>query len=124
MEFVAFAKAVKRAREECHVVLQADALAGLDEMLAPDAAKIRVMQYEIAQLGALLDEIDLGQAFDLVVKPVKTDEFAQNDPRVVEAECLVEIAGQQVLFRHVLVLLVFRTYRGMTLGSPHPLTTP
>ena len=63
------------------------------------------MQNEIAQLGALLDEVYLSQALDLVVKPVKTDELAQNDPRVVKAECLVEVAGQQVMFHHVLVLL-------------------
>src|SRR5260370_19821265 len=48
MEFVAFAKSVQRAGEERHVVLQADALAGFDEMLATDAAEIRIMQNEIA----------------------------------------------------------------------------
>jgi len=107
MEFIAIREILERAGEERYVVLQADALAGLDEMLSPHAAEIRVMQNEIAQLGALLDEVYLSQALDLVVKPVKTDELAQHHSRVVEAECLVEIAGQQVLFRHVLELLRF-----------------
>ena len=38
------------------------------------------------------------------MEAVKADEFAQDDARVVEAERLVEIAGQKKLLYHVLVL--------------------
>src|SRR5437588_8190615 len=48
MEFVAFAERVERASKQGHIVLQANALASLDQMLAPERPKIRVMQKEIA----------------------------------------------------------------------------
>ena len=94
MEFVTLRQIVEGAREKRDVVLQADALAGLNEMVAADAAEIRVVENEVAKLRALLDEVHLRQAFDLVVEPVKTDELAQHDSRIVEAERLVKITGQ------------------------------
>ena len=94
MKFVTLRQIVEDAREKCDVVFQADALAGLNEMIAADAAEIRVVENQIAKLRALLDEVHLRQAFDVVVEPVKTDELAQHDSRVVEAERLVKITGQ------------------------------
>jgi hypothetical protein len=52
------------------------------------------MEDEIAELRTLLDEVHLREALHLVVKAVKADELAKNDSRVVEAERLVEVAGQ------------------------------
>jgi hypothetical protein len=43
------------------------------------------MQNQIAEFCALLDEVHLRKAFDLVVKPVKADELGESDSRVVEA---------------------------------------
>jgi hypothetical protein len=40
-------------------VLQANALAGLDEVLAANAAEIRVVENEIAEFRALLDKVHL-----------------------------------------------------------------
>src|SRR6266704_2706312 len=94
MKFVTLRQIVEGAREKCDVVFQADALAGLNEMVAADAAEIRVMENQIAKLRALLDEVHLRQSLDLVVEPVKTDELAQHDSRVVEAQRLVKITGQ------------------------------
>src|SRR5262249_40021900 len=94
IELVAFRQILERPRKEPHVVLQADTLAGLHEMLAPNSAKIRTMEDQVAELRALLHEICLGKALRLVVKIVKSDEFAQYDSRIVETERLVEIAGQ------------------------------
>jgi len=67
-------------------VLQANALACFDEMLATYAAKFRVVKDQVRELSALLDEVHSRQSGDLVVEAMKTDEFAQNDARVVEAE--------------------------------------
>src|SRR5260370_5869680 len=94
MKFVAFREIIESAREERDVVLQADALAGFLKVRAADLAEIRVVENEIAELRAPLDEVHLRQALDLLVKAVKADELAKNDPRVVEAKRLVEIAGQ------------------------------
>jgi hypothetical protein len=52
------------------------------------------VQDEIRELGALLNKVDVREALHLIVKAVKADELAKNDARVVEAESLVEVAGQ------------------------------
>ena len=104
MKFVAFGKIIERPGKKRDVVLQADAFSGFDEVLTSHLAEIRIVENEIAELRALLDEVHLRQALHLVVEAVKADELAENDARVVKAERLVEIAGQQKLFSHVLVL--------------------
>jgi hypothetical protein len=63
-------------------------------MLAAHAAKIWIVENQVAELRTLLNEIDLRKALDLVVKAVKTDEFAQHDSGVVETERLIKIASE------------------------------
>jgi hypothetical protein len=53
-----------------------------------------IVENQVAELRILLNEIDLREALDLVVKAVKSDEFAKHDSRVVETERLVEIATE------------------------------
>jgi len=78
-ELVAVGKFFEGARKKIDIVLQTDALARFDQMFAPHAAKIRIMKNQVREFGALLHQVDLGQAFHLVVKPVKADQFAEND---------------------------------------------
>ena len=78
--------------EQRDVVLQANSPAGLHEVLAAHAAKIRIMENQIAQLRTLLNEVDVRKAPDLVVKAVKTNELTQHDSRIVKTEPLIEIA--------------------------------
>ncbi len=61
-------------------------------MLAAHAAKIRIMENQIAELRTLLNEVDVRKALDLVVKAVKPNELTQHDSRIVEPERLIEIA--------------------------------
>jgi hypothetical protein len=56
------------------------------------AAKIWIVENQVAELRSRLNEICARKALDLVVKVVKTNEFAQHDSRVVETERLIEIA--------------------------------
>src|SRR6202030_3346661 len=86
MKFVAFGKIIERARKERDVVLQADAFPGFDEVLAAHAAKIRIMENQIAELRTLLNEVYVRKALDLVVKAVKTNELTQHDSRIVKTE--------------------------------------
>jgi hypothetical protein len=51
-------------RQQADVLLQADALAGFDEVRAAHAAEFRVVQQQIGQLAALLHHVDAGQAGD------------------------------------------------------------
>jgi hypothetical protein len=73
-------------------MLQANSPAGLHEVLAAHAPKIRIMESQIAELRALLNQVDVRKALDLVVKAVKTNQVTQHDSRIVETECLIEIA--------------------------------
>src|SRR5207245_5464925 len=84
MELVAFSEIVERPRKQRNVVLQANALARFDEMFPAHFSKIRIVQNQIAEFRALLDEVHLGKAFHLVVKSMKADQFAKDDSRVVE----------------------------------------
>ena len=76
-------------------MLQANSPAGLYEVLATHAAKIRIMENQIAELGTLLNEIDVRKALDLVAKAMKTNELAQHDARIVETERLIEVGRQK-----------------------------
>ena len=73
-------------------MLQTNSLAGLDEVLEAHAAKIRIMENQVAELRTLLNEIDVGKTLDLVVKAMKANELAQHDSRIVETEGLIKIA--------------------------------
>jgi hypothetical protein len=42
-------------------------------VLPTHAAKIRIMENQIAELGTLLNEIDVRKALDLVAKAMKTN---------------------------------------------------
>jgi len=86
-------------------MFQPDAFAGLYQIVSPHTAEFRIVQNQVAKLGALLHQVHLRQSGHLVVKAMKADEFAQYDPRVVKAERLVEVTGQKKLLCHVLVLL-------------------
>src|SRR5882724_9846926 len=94
MKLVAVSEIFERARKKRNVVLQADALTGIYKMLAAYPTKFRVVQDEVAEFRALLDEVHLRKALHLVVEAVKADKLAKNDSRVVEAERLVEVARQ------------------------------
>src|SRR5712691_8734044 len=94
MKLVAVGEIVKQTREECDVVLQPDALAGFDQVLAADAPDIRVVENQIAQLGALLDKVHRRKSLNLVRETMETDQLAKDNSRVIETERLVKIAGQ------------------------------
>ena len=63
-------------------------------MLAAYAAKIWIVENQVAELRTLLNESDLRKALNRFVKAVKTNVFAQHDSRVVETARLVEIASE------------------------------
>jgi hypothetical protein len=54
-------------------MLRANSPAGLYEVLEAHAAKIRIMENQIAELGTLLNEIHVRKAVYLVVKAAKTN---------------------------------------------------
>ena len=65
-------EALDAVREEIdelrNVVFQTDAAAGLDQVFAPDAAKLRIVPDQIGELSALVDEITAPQSFDFGVE--------------------------------------------------------
>ena len=54
--------------EPAEVVLQADPLARLHEVLAAHPPILGVVEQQVGELASLLDEVDLGQARDLLLE--------------------------------------------------------
>src|SRR5436189_294218 len=81
-------------REQLDVALQPNALANLNEVMAPNAAVLRIVQQKISEFAALLHKMDVSEAVNSFPKAGYAQQFAQNDPGVVETERLVEIADQ------------------------------
>jgi hypothetical protein len=77
--------------ERRDVAAQADAAAGLDQVLAADAAKLGVVADQIRELAPLLHEIRRRKALDLALKIRHADQFGEDLAGVVEAERLVEV---------------------------------
>lgn len=97
IKIVAFDAVIERLVEQADIVLQANALADLVEMLAADAgAKFGIVQQQVSQFGTLLDEIEFGHAARFALEFVggNADEFAEDVAGVVEGERLVEVARE------------------------------
>src|SRR3984885_6270409 len=71
---------------------------GLDQVLTADAAKVRIMTDEIGELAALLHEVAAAKACDLTLEIVYAEQLGQNVAGVVEAQCLIEIRHDEVVF--------------------------
>src|SRR5579859_1854158 len=102
-------------------------------MLPANAAELRIVQNQVAEFSALLNEVHFRKAFDLVVKRMKPDKLGKNHSRVVEAQSLVKVAGQKILLHHVLVLLraflrispaASLARSGCGASTPTPITLP
>ena len=57
-------KILQQIGQDRDVFLEADALAGFNEMFFADAAQVGIVEQEIGQFPALLDEVNAGEAFD------------------------------------------------------------
>ena len=84
----------EEACEQTDVGLEAHTLAHLVEVLSAHGPEFRVVPQEIGELAALLDEVDAGEPRHLLVVATRSDDLTQDHPRVVEAQGLVEVAGQ------------------------------
>jgi len=65
-------------------------------MLTAYAPKTRIVAKEIRELGALLDQVNVRKTGDLLAKVRYADQLAENEPGIVEAQRLVEVAGDEV----------------------------
>src|SRR5258708_3123878 len=98
--------------QQTNVVLEADPLPHLDQVFLADAPVLRVVKKEIGQLPALLYEVDSRQARDFEAEARRAQELAQDDSGIAKAECLIEVAGEQVVF-------VDRSVSGTISGKGH-----
>jgi integrase/recombinase XerD len=94
-------KSAQGAGELGDIVLQADALAGFEQMLAANATELGIVQNQIGKLGALLHEIDFREPLDAMSEVGNADQFGKNDAGIVETQSLVKIAGQKILLHHM-----------------------
>src|SRR5512147_1237521 len=90
----------ENARQQLDVLLQADALACLDQVLLAYAAVLGVVQQQIGKFPALLDQSNVGEAMNSLGESRNADHLAQYDSGVVEAQRLVKVANKKVVLRH------------------------
>jgi hypothetical protein len=64
------------------------------QMFAADAAVLGIVEQEVGELRALLHEMGPGQTGDFFFEIRGSEQFAQDEAGVVEAERLVEIRRQ------------------------------
>src|SRR5205823_11090229 len=100
IELVAVREGFERFRKKLYVAFQTDQFAGFEQMFASNTAKLRIMQNQVRQFRALLDQIDLCQAPNFVMETLHPNQFGEHDSGIVETECLVKIAGQKILLHH------------------------
>src|SRR5688500_4165172 len=70
-------------------------------MLAADAAKLRIVTEQVGEFCSLVGQGGAGQPRDAGFEIFDPKQFAQYEARVVEAQSLIEIAGDQILARPV-----------------------
>ena len=95
---MSFDASLEEVEQRGNVAAQPHATARLFEVLAPHAAKLRIVPNEVRQLAALLHEVAARKPVDLLLEPRRADQLAQHGARVVEAEGLVEIRRDQKCF--------------------------
>ena len=89
--------ALEQIDQRWNVTAQANPSARFIQVLPTDAAKLGIVADQIGQLPTLLDQVALGQPANLLVKVGRAEDLAQHRPRVIEAEGLIEIGGNQVV---------------------------
>ena len=63
-------------------------------MLAADAAEFGIVEQQVGQFPALLDQVDVGQAANALFESVYADQFAKDQSGVVKTEGLVEVTDE------------------------------
>jgi len=91
-------KILDQFQKQADVLLQADSLADLDEMLAANTAELGVVQQQVRKLSALLHHVDAGETGDALLEARETQQIAQHNSRIIEAQRLIEVADQQKFF--------------------------
>src|ERR1700674_4053541 len=66
-------------------------------MLFSHAPVLRIVQDQVCQFSTLLNQMDVCKPGDPLVESGHSQQFAQHDPRIVEAERLIKIANKQKL---------------------------
>ncbi len=77
-------------------------------MFAAHTTKFRIVADQIREFTALLHEVAVRKARNAILKSRHTEQFAQDQSRVIETQSLIEVGGQKVVFElrisHVQVL--------------------
>src|SRR6266850_3572451 len=88
-EAIAIKALVEELRQLPNVLLEADSFAHFDQVLFADTTIFRVVQQQVSQFASLLHQVHVRQSRDLFTKSRATQEFTENNSRIVKAQCLV-----------------------------------
>src|SRR5256885_14848399 len=62
-----------------------------------NSAKIRFNPEQVSELVALLNEIAAGESCDPILQVADSQQLAENQPRIVETQRLIEVRRQQIV---------------------------
>src|SRR5258707_15551048 len=82
---------VEQSREQRNILFKTYSLSNFDQVLFADAPVLRIVQQEVGQFPALLDEVDVGQPGDSLLEAGDVEQFAQYDSGIVETQRLIEV---------------------------------
>jgi len=82
-------------------------------ILAYAGTELWIVQQQVGQFRALLDEVQLGHSFDLALKFFQrdADQLAQDVTGIVKGQRLVKVAREQKVFQMFLGMVYFRFRR-------------
>ena len=95
--------ACEQVHERRQVAPQPHATSRLLEVLAPDAAELRVVANQIRELASLVDHVAARQPVDLFLESRRANQLAQDGSRIVEAERLIEVRRDEKVLREAWV---------------------
>ena len=62
------------------------------------APEFRIVQQQVRKLAALLHQMNIGKPGDPLPKALDAEQLAQDHPRIVKTQRLIEIANQKICF--------------------------
>src|SRR5262249_43868567 len=96
VEMIAVDPVSENLVQERNVVFHPDAFPDFIKVLSANSrAKYRIMEQQVSQFSTLLDQVESGHPGRFAFKFFRRNpkQFAENITGVIEAQCLVEVAG-------------------------------
>ena len=101
IKMIAFDAVIEDLVEQTNVGFETNLFSDLNQVFFADAGtEVGIMEKQIGEFGALLDQIELGHALGLALefRGGNADDFGKDVAGVIESQSLVEVADEKIGF--------------------------